>query len=98
MKPLTAMLWSRSISRRPQRIKPDPFFAKDVARRISLGNFEDDLARVAEADWVVEAVVERLDIKRRIMQRVQEHVSDGAVVSHQYERHTSSRYHGRPVR
>ncbi len=63
------------------RIKPDPFFAKDVARRISLGNFEDDFARIADADWVVEAVVERLDIKRRIMQRVQEHVSDGAVVS-----------------
>lgn len=63
------------------RLKPDPFFAKGVAGRITPGNFEDDFGLVAEADWVVEAVVERLDVKREIMRRVEEHARADAVVS-----------------
>ena len=49
---------------RARTLKPDPFFTPDSVALISTGGFDADLARVAEADWIIEAVVERLDVKR----------------------------------
>jgi 3-hydroxyacyl-CoA dehydrogenase len=60
---------------------PDPFFTDDVADRVYLGNFEDDLDRVGAVDWVVEAVLERMDVKRNVHARIEEHVQDDTVVS-----------------
>ena len=42
---------------------PSPLYSKRFAQRITTGNFDDDLAQIAECDWVIEVVVERLDIK-----------------------------------
>ena len=61
--------------------RPDPFFDEDSARRIEIGNFDDDFERISEADWVVEAVVENLKIKRSITERIERHASKTAVVS-----------------
>ncbi len=60
---------------------PDPFFSDEVADRVYLGNFEEHFDRVGEVDWVVEAVVERMDIKQNVHARIEEHVRDDAVVS-----------------
>ncbi|MFO8100140.1 MAG: 3-hydroxyacyl-CoA dehydrogenase family protein, partial [Salinibacter sp.] len=60
---------------------PDPFFSDEAADRIYLGNFEDDFERVGDVDWVVEAVVERMDIKREVHARIEEHAADDAVIS-----------------
>ncbi len=60
---------------------PDPFFHEEVADRVYLGNFEDDFGRVGDVDWVVEAVVERMDIKRDVHARIEQHAADDAVVS-----------------
>ncbi len=60
---------------------PDPFFTDDVADRIYLGNFEEHFDRVGEVDWVVEAVVERMDVKRDVHAQVEEHAWPGAVIS-----------------
>src|SRR6056297_2684203 len=60
---------------------PDPFFTDAVADRVYLGNFEDHFDRVAEVDWVVEAVVERMDVKRDVHARIEEHAPDDAVIS-----------------
>jgi len=60
---------------------PDPFFADAVADRIYLGNFEDHFDRVGEVDWVVEAVVERMDVKRDVHARIEEQARPDAVVS-----------------
>jgi len=60
---------------------PDPFFDDDAASRIYLGNFDDDFARVGEVDWIVEAVVERMDVKRDVHARIEEHAAAEAVIS-----------------
>src|SRR3712207_506876 len=52
-----------------------------VAGRIALGNFEDDFERVGEADWVLEAIVEKLEPKRELMERVENVARDNAIIS-----------------
>ncbi|HIC70137.1 MAG TPA: 3-hydroxyacyl-CoA dehydrogenase family protein, partial [Candidatus Latescibacteria bacterium] len=63
------------------KLTPDPFFSEEVSRRIALGNFDDHLDRIAEADWVIEVVVEKLEIKQRLMERVEGAASPDAVIS-----------------
>ena len=53
-----------------KKIKPAAFFAPSVASLIKTGNFDDDLAKIAEADWIIEAIVENLEIKRSLFARV----------------------------
>ena len=67
--------------KRARRLKPDPFFTPETARRISVGGFDTDLARVHEHDWIVEAIVERLDVKQELLGKVEPHRADRAVVS-----------------
>ena len=62
-------------------LKPDPFFTKDVRARIRLGGFDADLPAIRECDWVVEAVVERIDAKRALLDRVEACLGVGTVVS-----------------
>jgi 3-hydroxyacyl-CoA dehydrogenase len=50
--------------------KPAPLYDIDFATRISTGNFEDDMAKISECDWIIEVVVERLDIKKQIFEKV----------------------------
>ncbi|MES3630432.1 MAG: 3-hydroxyacyl-CoA dehydrogenase NAD-binding domain-containing protein [Longimonas sp.] len=64
-----------------RKASPDPFVNDEAAERITLGNFDDHFERIAEADWVIEAVVERMDIKRSIHERVEQHAADDAVIS-----------------
>lgn len=49
---------------------PSPIYDKRFAKRISTGNFTDDLARIKDCDWVIEVVVERLDIKQQLLEQV----------------------------
>ena len=58
--------WERCRAARPANL-----FSDRRADLVTLGNFEDDLDRIAEADWIIEAVVERLDIKHEILARVE---------------------------
>src|SRR5262249_13639168 len=67
--------------KRARALSPDPFFTPDVAARITTGGFDADLARVAAADWIIEAVVERLDVKRELLARVDALRAPGAIVS-----------------
>lgn len=45
--------------------KPSPIYHQKFAQRISTGNLEDDISKVSKVDWIIEVVVERLDIKKR---------------------------------
>ncbi len=62
-------------------LKPDPFFTKDVRARIRIGGFDTDLPAIGECDWVVEAVVERIDAKQALLDRVEACLGPDAVVS-----------------
>jgi 3-hydroxyacyl-CoA dehydrogenase len=63
------------------RLKPAPLHLPEHARRIQVGNFEDDWPALRGADWILEAVVEDLEVKRRLFARVAEVASARAVVT-----------------
>ncbi|MBP1694422.1 MAG: 3-hydroxyacyl-CoA dehydrogenase NAD-binding, partial [Chloroflexi bacterium] len=50
--------------------RPASFFTPEVARLVSVGNLEDNFAEISKADWVIEVIVENLDIKRKLMARI----------------------------
>lgn len=60
---------------------PAPLYKKSFAQHITTGNFDDDFHRIADCDWIVEAVVERLDIKQQIFEKVEQHRKQGSLVS-----------------
>src|SRR5271168_4513671 len=64
-----------------KKSKPAAFFTAALAERVSIGNFEDDLARCAEADWIIEVVAENLEIKRKLLTRVAQYRKPGAMVT-----------------
>ena len=61
--------------------KPAPLYDKKFSSRIQTGNFEDDMARIRDCDWVIEVVVERLDIKKQIFEQVDRLRKPGSIVS-----------------
>src|SRR5438445_708586 len=64
-----------------KKSKPAAFFTPALAEKIAIGNFEDDLARCGEADWIIEVVAENLEIKRKLLARVAQFRKPGAVVT-----------------
>ncbi|MGC1615851.1 MAG: 3-hydroxyacyl-CoA dehydrogenase NAD-binding domain-containing protein [Candidatus Acidiferrum sp.] len=64
-----------------KKSKPAAFFTPALAEKVSIGNFEDDLARCAEADWIIEVVAENLEIKRNLLSRVAQFRKPGAIVT-----------------
>ncbi|GAB4371697.1 MAG: 3-hydroxyacyl-CoA dehydrogenase/enoyl-CoA hydratase family protein [Elainellaceae cyanobacterium] len=60
---------------------PPIFFTEKTAQRVKLGNYEDHFDRLSDVDWVIEAVVENLEIKQQLMQRVEKTVSPTTVIS-----------------
>ena len=61
--------------------KPAPLYDKSFAKLIQTGNFEDDFENISDCDWVVEVIIERLDIKKQIFERVDQHRKKGSLVS-----------------
>jgi len=60
---------------------PSPVYHTDVIKKISTGNFTDDFAKIADCDWIIEVVVERLDIKQQIFEKVETYRKQGTLVS-----------------
>lgn len=55
---------------RIKKLNPASFMSQEAVGRVSIGNLEDDLGKLAEVDWIVEAVVENLEVKRRLMEKI----------------------------
>src|ERR1700676_4437895 len=64
-----------------KKSKPAAFFTSALAERVAIGNFEDDLARCSEADWIIEVVAENLEIKRKLLSRMAQYRKPGAIVT-----------------
>lgn len=64
-----------------RKLKPDPQFTPDAYRLVSTGGFDTHLDAIGTSDWVMEAVVERLDIKQQLLARVDERRRPGSIVS-----------------
>ena len=63
------------------KMNPAPLALKSMKKHIRVGNFEDHLNWIEDADWVVEAIVERMDIKRDMFERVEKYRTEGTIVS-----------------
>lgn len=63
------------------KAKPAPFYDNKFAGRITVGNFDDDFPKIKDCDWIIEVVVERLDIKKLIYDKVEKFRSKGTLVS-----------------
>jgi 3-hydroxyacyl-CoA dehydrogenase len=64
-----------------KKSKPAAFFTPALASKISTGNFDDDLARIADADWIIEVVAENLEIKRGLLAKVAQFRKPGAIIT-----------------
>ncbi len=60
---------------------PSPLYSKDAVKRITTGNFDDDMSQIASYDWIIEVVVERLDIKQLIFEKVEKFRKPGTLIS-----------------
>ncbi len=61
--------------------KPSPIYKQSFAKRITTGNFDDDLPKIKEYDWVIEVVIERLDIKQQVFEKVDKFRKPGTLVT-----------------
>jgi len=64
-----------------RKSKPAAFFEPSLSRLVAVGNFDDDLKRLADVDWIIEAIVENLDIKRSLLKRVEAIRKPGTIVT-----------------
>src|SRR6266581_3157630 len=60
---------------------PSPLYHKDALKKISTGNFEDDMKSIADCDWVIEVVVERLDIKKSVYENIEQFRKPGTLIT-----------------
>ncbi len=61
--------------------KPAPLYHNSFASRISTGNLEDDISKVSAVDWIIEVVVERLDIKQQVFENLERHRTPGTLIT-----------------
>jgi 3-hydroxyacyl-CoA dehydrogenase len=66
---------------RVKKARPAALFTPERARLISVGNLEDDLGMIGDADWIVEAIVEQIEPKRALMERIEQIRKRGSIVS-----------------
>jgi 3-hydroxyacyl-CoA dehydrogenase len=64
-----------------RKSKPAAFFDASLSRLVTVGNFDDDLKRLADVDWIIEAIVENLDIKRALLKKVEAIRKPGTIVT-----------------
>nr|MDQ3012413.1 3-hydroxyacyl-CoA dehydrogenase NAD-binding domain-containing protein [Acidobacteriota bacterium] len=64
-----------------QKAKPAAFFIAEAANLVTIGNFEDDLPKLKDCDWVIEAIVEKLEIKRSLYERIEPHLKPEAIIT-----------------
>ena len=72
---------ARSALKRLSVMQPAPLYSPGKARFLEIGNFEDDLEKLGDCDWIIECVLERIDVKRELLKLVETHRKPGTIVS-----------------
>ena len=60
---------------------PSPVYTKDVVKKITTGNFDDNMKDIAHCDWIIEVVIERLDIKQQVYEKVEQFRKAGTLIT-----------------
>lgn len=60
---------------------PSPIYSRKYSNRISTGNFDDDISKISDCDWVIEVVIENLDIKKLVYESVEKHRKSGTLIT-----------------
>ncbi|MBS1671628.1 MAG: 3-hydroxyacyl-CoA dehydrogenase/enoyl-CoA hydratase family protein [Bacteroidetes bacterium] len=60
---------------------PSPVYTKDVVKKITTGNFDDNMKDIASCDWIIEVVIERLDIKHQVYEKVEQYRKQGTLIT-----------------
>ena len=81
-----------------KKSKPAAFFDASLSRLVTVGNFEDDLGKLAECDWIIEAVVENLEIKRGLLKKVEAVRKPGDIHNDEHQRTSGAFNLGRILR
>lgn len=63
------------------KMKPSPIYKKSFADRISTGNLDDDLEKIKDVDWIIEVVIERLDIKKQVFENIEKYRKQGTLIT-----------------
>ena len=72
---------TKTLFERARKLSPSPFFLPETASLVRIGNVEDNLADLKDADWIIEAVLERADLKRAIHAKIAAHARPEAIVT-----------------
>ena len=73
---ITHELFNRTL-----KLKPDPLYKKEFAQRITLGNFDDDLSKINDCDWIIEVVVENLEIKKALYEKIELYRKENTLIT-----------------
>jgi 3-hydroxyacyl-CoA dehydrogenase len=63
------------------KTNPSPIYSKSFSTRIKTGNFDDDLDKIKDCDWVIEVIIERLDIKQQLFEKVEQYRKPGSLIT-----------------
>ena len=61
--------------------KPSPIYSKKFSSRIEIGNLEDDISKLKEADWIIEAIIENIEIKKQLFSKIELHRKPGTIIT-----------------
>lgn len=64
-----------------KKTNPPPFYSKEAVGLVTVGNYEDDLAKLEEADWVIETITENLEVKKELFKKIAPHLSKAVVLT-----------------
>ena len=63
------------------KTKPSPIYKKSFISYITIGNLEDDLQKIKDCDWILEAIIEKLDVKKELFEKIDQFKSEGTIIS-----------------
>ena len=61
--------------------KPSPLYHKNFKNRIATGNLTDDLEKISDSDWIIEVVIENLEIKNQVFKEIEKYRKDGTIIT-----------------